>query len=59
MRFIVCLLLLSGRSFFPWFSTAYAQPSIVQQHGGTSVKLSPLGVHEAIHPDAHGHKGVG
>lgn len=58
MRFIAFLLVLTGLSFTRQFSTAYAQPSIIQQRDGTSGMLSPLGGQEAIYSDAHGHKGV-
>lgn len=58
MRFIAFLLVLTGLSFTRQFSTAYAQPSIIQQRDGTSGMLSPLGGQEAIYSDAYGHKGV-
>ncbi len=58
MTFIIFLLLLSGLSFTPLFSTAHAQPTITPQHDGTSGMLSPSGGHDAIYADAHGHKGV-
>ena len=58
MRFIAVLLVLTGLSFTRQFSTAYAQPSVIQQGDGTNGTLSPLGGQESIYSDAHGHKGV-
>jgi hypothetical protein len=58
MKYIGFLLVLSAVLFVIEFTPVYAEPSIIQQHAGIHGMLAPLGRHEAIYSDAHGHKGV-
>ena len=57
MQFLA-FVLLAGCLFTNGLSSAAAQSSTFPQADGTTATLSPLGGNEAIHSDAHGHKGV-
>ncbi len=58
MSTIALVLLLAIWSLIDPISNADAQPTILQQSGGTTGTLSPLGNGDALYSDAHGNKGL-
>ncbi len=57
MPTVALVLLLAIWSLIDPISNADAQPTILQQSGGTTGTLSPLGNGDALYSDAHGNKG--